>query len=239
MKLQLTGHRIRTIENGMPIGPVRFTAPIDDLLGLARRGSEGKAYLEILERRYGRRAVEQLEALGPPTVLRAVEVAAGAAVNKRIALPPLLARKLAEVEISLGDVPSVLPDDDLVALVAFTLLVTAIDGRDFSLVTCPKCGAPWVGPVDEPDYCLRPAPGGLARSCRVVHNEERLLDRDTYAAYRREYKRITEALRRGSISREDAVAWRDENAEDFWLPFEEWRIATTRGRQGEEVVSDG
>lgn len=209
--------------DGIADGPLPVTAPLDDLLGLVRAGNDRDPYLDFLRSRYGSQAVAQLEHEGVRAVRRAAEAAARGVVKRQLHLRPLLQRRLPLVSFGIGHGPSEVPDHDLLALTAYSTVVTLWSGRDFALEDCRRCLAPWLAPIDGPHYCLRPAPGGLARSCREVNKEQQLLRRDDYGPYRRQYKRISELLRRGSISRTEAERWRSENTPEAWLSLEEWR----------------
>ena len=168
---------------------------------------------------------------GAQTVVDALENAVRNAQQGRIDIEsPLLARSLASVDFGGGEQGGAgIPDDDLLALAAWSLIMLVIRGR-FHLVTCPICAAPWLAPDDRNPYCTRPAPGRSRRSCRDVNRERELHDEPAYALYRREYKRITESVRRGALSQDDADAWRRVNNHEMWKPFNDW-LKTPDGRR--------
>lgn len=117
------------------------------------------------------------------------------------------------------------PDGDLPALAAWSL-AEALRRQRVVLATCPKCNRPWVA-QDGQEYCERPAPGH-SRNCREVAKEERFLSSPDVRAYRREYKRLHELSRRGTLSTADLNAWRQANTPSKWAPYTTWLESTPK-----------
>jgi hypothetical protein len=116
---------------------------------------------------------------------------------------------------ALTDVP------DFAALAAWSVL-EAVRRQQLRLRTCPTCKRKWLSAADERSrYCQRWAPGQM-KDCRTLAHERKLAG-SGYASYRREYNRITEAHRRGSLSTKDLFAWRDDNDATNWTPYEQWK----------------
>ena len=111
---------------------------------------------------------------------------------------------------------------DFPAFAAWSLL-EAVRRQPLKLFTCPNCKGKWLGAPDESKFCQRLAPGQPSKTCRELDYERGLAGRPGYAAYRREYKRLTEANRRGAIELPELLQWRQENAANAWLPFEDWK----------------
>jgi hypothetical protein len=63
----------------------------------------------------------------------------------------------------------------------------------------------------------------VSKDCRTLDYEKRLAGDVAYRAYRREYKRLTEAQRRGSLDIVELMRWREQNSPAKWLPFDEWK----------------
>jgi Zn-finger nucleic acid-binding protein len=101
--------------------------------------------------------------------------------------------------------------------------------QSLKLVTCPMCKGKWLGSPSGSRYCQRIAPD-QSRDCRTLAKEKRQAGDRVYAAYRREYKRIQEAHRRGKVDTLDLLAWRKENGPASWAPFQSW--AATRKEEG-------
>jgi hypothetical protein len=57
-------------------------------------------------------------------------------------------------------------------------------------------------------------------SCRALKKDEHF--RESQRDWRREYKRLHERRKRGTLSAADWASWRAENSHEAWFPFEEW-----------------
>ena len=62
----------------------------------------------------------------------------------------------------------------------------------------------------------------MVHSCRQL-NRERTQAGASYQKYRREYKRVNEAWRRGTISDDLWDLWRGRNTPADWQPLEDWK----------------
>lgn len=116
--------------------------------------------------------------------------------------------------------PDEVEDGDLAALAAWTL-GEALRLRPVSLRECPLCRVPWLASAMEASpYCLRPYPGRQT-SCRALKKDEHF--RENQGAWRREYKRLYEQKKRGTLAERDWDAWRAGNSPDAWFPFPVWK----------------
>src|SRR5437870_3492797 len=106
-----------------------LTAPLDDVLGLLRRGGADAAYMEYLGERYGAAAVAHLEAAGSRTQARLVERAARSVATGRLEIPPQLAQNLATVRFHFDDRSAELPHDDVLALAMWAIVMIVIRER--------------------------------------------------------------------------------------------------------------
>lgn len=125
-----------------------------------------------------------------------------------------------------GDTPDEIPDGDLPALAAWAL-DQALRLWPLKLVSCPGCHIPWLTAADQENpYCLRPAPYH-STSCRALARERQY--RADTSPWRREYKRLHERARRGTLSEHDLTAWKTDNAAGVkgidWQPYDEWQQA--------------
>jgi Zn-finger nucleic acid-binding protein len=119
---------------------------------------------------------------------------------------------------------------DLAALAAWSLL-EAVRRQPLRLRSCPICRGRWLARPGESEYCQRLAPGQVTKDCRTLAKEKRLAGDTAYRAYRREYKRLSEASSRGAIDVRDLIAWRNENGPAKWAPFNEWKARRQRARK--------
>jgi Zn-finger nucleic acid-binding protein len=204
-----------------------LTVPVNDLLGRLRKG--GRNEPPFVTRANDLYSVSERYAPlgGPQGVLgdaHKVEVhadflaAAESAVKGRLSrrLAPYVERLRFEPDGSVADVP------DFVALAAWSLL-EAVRRQRLELRTCPTCKGKWLAaPEERSRYCQRQAPG-QSKDCRTLDYEKRLAGDVAYRAYRREYKRLTEQQRRGSLDLVELTHWRDQNSPAQWLPFDEWK----------------
>lgn len=227
---------------------VALTEPVDDLLGLDIGDVESWSTWWMHLLRYGsfwgsRRLQdvprsefaslidgefrERDEAIGDslrewaakttPHFLEAVRVAEDARV------PSVLAPELQRVRYRRGYVE--VPEGDLPAL-ATRALLEAVRSRPVVVRDCPLCRRPWITTRGQ-EYCLRPAPG-YTRACREIAKEARFLANPDVRDYRREYKRLHELKRRGTISMAELNAWRQGNEPSAWAPYTQW-LETKKG----------
>jgi len=152
-----------------------------------------------------------------------------------------LAPHLEKIRWLPGNQDDNVPDGDLPALAVYTL-IRALELRPLDLVECPRCRIPWLTTTDADrnPFCLRPSLGQLT-TCRQLHKEEQF--RTRHGDWRREYKRLHERLRRGSLSETELMAWRAENTLESWQPFELWQTQTSsptgaRPRTAQKVAPD-
>jgi hypothetical protein len=159
-----------------------------------------------------RKDVEVWLEAGLPTLF---EQAVREATNRR------LSSKLATYVAGIVRNPSPLGDEvgDLPTLAAWAL-DHLLRRRCVMLCVCDLCGRPWILPERHPEiFCHRPRPG-LRLSCFEAARQERWarLNRD----WRREYKKLHERTRAGSLSPALFDAWRGENKPSSWVPLEKW-----------------
>jgi Family of unknown function (DUF6076) len=201
-----------------------LAAPVNDLLGLAiSPDAEVGGYLIYLMKKYEGFGMHGLG--GAQQALAAFDRAAVAAAKRRLSpeLAPYLERIKFSISPGTDDVP------DFVALAAWSLL-ESLRRQSLALITCPRCKRPWFGAPKGPRHCQRPAPG-QSRDCRTLEKERRLASNPAYRAYRREYKRLEEAARRGSVTFEDFIEWRTANRAHAWRPFDEWKAKRPQTRK--------
>ena len=193
-----------------------LTAPINDLLGQLRPSARGHEadILPWLSERY--RGFRGLEEGGRHEVQQAFLAAARKATKGQLA--PEVARHLERLRFNADGSVEV---GDFAALAAWSL-IEAVRRQSLELRTCAQCKGRWLAAPTEPNYCQRVAPGQVTRDCRTLARERRLAGDARYRAYRREYKRLAEAQRRGAIDVRDVVKWREENGPKRWLPFDQW-----------------
>lgn len=111
------------------------------------------------------------------------------------------------------------PDGDLPALAAWGLQ-EALHLRPLEVRECPLCKVPWLADADQPSsYCTRPYPG-KQMTCRALKKDEDF--RENRGDWRREYKRVYERVKRGTLSEEVWERWRADNSPDAWHPLETW-----------------
>jgi hypothetical protein len=119
-----------------------------------------------------------------------------------------------------GVEPDEVPEADLPTLATWAL-DQALRQRPLELRECPLCKRPWIASPEQPSpYCDRPYPG-RSMSCRGLKKDEHF--RESQRDWRREYKRLYERRKRGTLSEADWRAWRAENDADAWFPFDEWQ----------------
>ena len=209
-------------------------APVNDLLGLSRperrvmrrqaesgrAGRPGEADLTSWVRQRYRSAFGPrpfVEEARSTDVQEAFLEAAAAAAKGQVAAS--IGGYLERVRFAPGggvvDVP------DFVSLAAWVLL-EGVRSQQLKLQSCPICRGKWLGSPDGSRYCQRRAPGQL-RDCRQLAADKRLGGDAAYRGYRSEYRRVSEAFRRGSIDMSELVRWRDDNGPSAWTPFELWR----------------
>jgi hypothetical protein len=112
-----------------------------------------------------------------------------------------------------------IPDGDLPTLAAWAL-DQALRLQPLAIVVCPRCHIPWLTASGEDSpYCQRPAPGHDS-TCRELRKAE--LFRERQGPWRREYKRLHEKTRRGTLSQQAFAAWNAANTPGQWQPYEEW-----------------
>jgi Family of unknown function (DUF6076) len=118
-----------------------------------------------------------------------------------------------------GEAPDEVPEGDLPALGAWAL-DQMLRLRQVEVRDCPLCGVPWLASPEQPSpYCERPYPG-RHMSCRGLKKDEHF--RESQRDWRREYKRLHERRKRGTLSETDWNGWRAENSPNAWTAFEEW-----------------
>jgi Family of unknown function (DUF6076) len=119
-----------------------------------------------------------------------------------------------------GQEPDEVPEADLPTLATWAL-DQALRERPLELRECPLCKRPWIASPEQPSpYCDRPYPG-RSMSCRALKKDEHF--RESQRDWRREYKRLHERRKRGTLTEADWRAWRAENNPDAWYPFDEWQ----------------
>lgn len=193
-----------------------LTAPLNDLVGQLRPEG-GESFTLYLYRRYTSNGV-RVGAANQVAVQKDFADAILSAEKGQLAekIAPYLATLRFAPDGTVTDVP------DLPALAAWSLL-ESIRRRPLKLRTCPTCKGKWLGSADDSRYCQRVAPGQLSKDCRTLDYERRIAGDDAYQAYRREYKRLTEQERRGSLATRDLYRWREANNPIAWTPFDEWK----------------
>jgi hypothetical protein len=176
----------------------------------ALEANYGVALLELIGEQAGRWRRRRL----PDLFLAAAERATQGHLSARVAA------HLERVHYRPEPEPDEVPDGDVPALAAWALN-EALRLRPLKLFTCPLCQSPWLGtPEQDNPYCLRPAPR-VHTPCRTLERNRRF--REERGDWRREYKRLHERRRRGTLSEQDWEAWTRENAPSHWAPFETWR----------------
>jgi hypothetical protein len=202
---------------------VPLAAPVNDMLGQIRPRGLPALYLSerysgvVVGRAYGDRSVAQ-------AFLAAARAATKGHVSGEIASH--LERLRFAPDGGVADVP------DFAALAAWSLL-EAVRRQPLKLYTCPTCKGKWLGTADEASkYCQRTAPDQTTKDCRTLAYERRVAGDAAYNAYRREYRRITEAQRRRSLDVLKMVQWRAANGPTSWLPFDEWKATQEGGTDG-------
>jgi Zn-finger nucleic acid-binding protein len=201
-----------------------LTAPVNDLLGQLRstsQGDETDIFRWVLHRYvplFGRLG-EAVERDVQETFLNAAKKATKGTIAAELA--PHLERLRFAPDGSVAEIP------DLAALAAWSLL-EAVRRQPLELRSCPICKGRWLARPDESKYCQRVAPGQVDKDCRTLAKEKRLAGDTAYRAYRREYKRLSEASRRGAIDVPTWIAWRNENGPSKWAPFDEWKARRKR-----------
>ncbi len=200
-----------------------LTAPVNDVLGQLRSSAKKSEadYFPWLWDRY--QAFAGIGVAGAHEVQATFLNAAKKATKGTVAaeLAPHLERLRFAPDGSLAEIP------DLAALAAWSLL-EAVRRQPLELRSCPNCRGRWLARPDEPEYCQRVAPGQESKDCRTLAKEKRLAGDTAYRAYRREYKRLSEAFSRRAIDPDDLFAWRRENGPSKWAPFDQWKARRRR-----------
>ena len=210
--------------SGVVVLEVPIAAPINDVLGLADDDEEYTTWLVI---RYG-------GTFGSPLL----DEARKAGVQRQLLTAAVTAQS-GHLSNQLGvffERLRFLPRDgaevpDLVSLAAWSLY-ESLRRKPLELADCKNCKRPWLTTPGGPKFCQRQAPG-QSRDCRTLAKERRLAGDTKYRAYRREYKRIAEAARRGgSISALDFIHWRTDNGPAGWQPFDLWKPEREEQKDG-------
>jgi hypothetical protein len=207
-----------------------LTQPIDDLLGLAPGdvvdvesgyfwhllrygpfwgGGVGTDPLWEKERSRWRKWAVQFS----PRLLKAARRAQDGRLSA------LLAPELERVRYTPGRGSDEVPDGDLPALATWCL-VEVLRREPITVEKCRRCKRPWLVQPGQV-YCQRPAPGHV-RDCRTLAKEEAFLSSEEVRGYRREYKRLHELKRRGTITMAQLNAWRQGNTPSDWKPYKQW-----------------
>jgi hypothetical protein len=208
MRGEIAYRQIVLTDRGVEKLRVPLLAPANDMLGWSAQDLE---YLVYLRDRYG--GVYGSLASGPDFA-EAATLATKGRFSATVGM--YLERLQFAPDGSVRDVP------DFPALAAWSLL-EGVRRAELRLRTCLTCGRPWLASQDDRSkFCQRWAPGQF-RDCRTLAAEQRLAGDKTYSAYRREYKRVTEMERRGSIKLADLYRWREANDALAWTPFEQWK----------------
>jgi hypothetical protein len=132
----------------------------------------------------------------------------------------LLADDLGRVRYRPGRSPDEVHDGDLPALAAWSL-VEALRRQPITLGKCRNCRRPWIVQPGQ-EFCQRTAPGHV-RDCRTLAKEAAFLGRPEVQGYRREYKRLHELKRRGTISAQELNEWRQQNSPKKWRRYDDWK----------------
>jgi hypothetical protein len=189
-----------------------LAAPVNDLIGQLRPTTE-VGYLSWLVEKY--KPLAGSGGLWSESAQAFLDAAGGAVKGKLSAgIAPHIER------LRFADDGSVAVRD-FEALAAWSLL-ESIRRQPLKLFTCPNCKGKWLGTPGGSRYCQRVAPG-LSKDCRTVAYEKRVAGDKEYGRYRREYKKLTERMRRDDSAVTDVMHWRAENTPASWLPFDEWR----------------
>jgi hypothetical protein len=123
------------------------------------------------------------------------------------------------------------PDADLPALAAWCL-AEALRRQPIRVAECANCGRPWIVQGRQ-KYCQRPADRWHIRTCREVAKEAAFLSNPDVLNYRREYKRLHELKRRGTITTAQLNAWRQGNTPSEWRPYAEWLKGQAKSNEEE------
>jgi hypothetical protein len=191
-----------------------LTAPVNDMLGWLATPTSLRNYVTYMGARYGGLGLGRLR----------MEHAAGFLDAAKAATKGHLSADIAEHVGRLRFAPdgTVAAVPDFPALAAWSLM-EAVRRQELRLLTCPTCKRKWLASSSEKSrYCQRWAPG-QTRDCRTLEYERHVAGDAAYSAYRREYKRLAEAERRGSVEGYAVRQWRAQNSATDWQPFEEWK----------------
>jgi hypothetical protein len=217
----ITYRQVTVQSPGRPSLRLPLLAPVNDLLGLSdetyKAGHLLGRYGETFE--FGRGFLGGGDQELREAFTEAAKLAAQGRVSSRIASH--LERVRFAGDGGVTDVP------DLAALAAWCL-VELVRRMPLKLKKCPTCHRPWLDTPGGSRYCERRAPG-QARDCRTLAKEKRLTSDSNYRAYRREYKRLDDALRRTAITALELGDWRRENSAHGWEPFDTWK--TNRSKE--------
>src|SRR5262245_15041504 len=194
-----------------------LTAPADDLLGLR----DDPLYDAYLFEQYGSKIPEVIDQANvgceqglPERFLHSAAQAAKGQLDEQLVPYLLTIRRRPYPQYDKLT-------DDLPTLAAWVLdLLPRF--RAFEIKLCTRCGFPRLVFEGEADFCRRPAPGHTTR-CANLERERRF--REDRRAWRREYQRLHDRLRRGSLSEHDWQAWRAGNTVENWARYEEWQAA--------------
>ena len=221
---EIARQQIVLARGGVEVLQVPLAAPINDVLGLAVSSEEYSVWLVT---RYGPVfGSPLLEEVQGKKAQVALDLGARSAKDGRLdkELGPYLER-LRFLPRDGVEVP------DLVSLAAWSLY-EAMRRKPLELVLCKNCKRPWLTTPGGPKFCQRQAPG-QSRDCRTLAKERRLAGDTKYRAYRREYKRVSEAARRGgAITALDFVHWRTDNGPAAWQPFDLWKSKRKKENDG-------
>jgi hypothetical protein len=220
MKGKVTYRQLVLSDNGEVLR-LPLTAPVNDLLGLLRGDETYLAWVLVRYSAFGKPLGEGSRPEGRQAFLKAAKAATTGHVSRDIATQTERVRFAPD---GTADVP------DFTALAAWSLL-EAVRRQPLKLRTCAQCKRQWLARPDESLYCQRVAPGQVRMDCRTFAKERRLAGDNAYRRYRREYKRLSEAQRRGSIEIRELVNWREQNGPADWLPFDEWKALQTKEEQ--------
>jgi hypothetical protein len=92
--------------------------------------------------------------------------------------------------------------------------------RRVTLHRCRLCRRYWVPPQRNPDaVCRRPQP---SRKLSCYEKSRQLEWAIANGDWRREYKKLHERVRAGSLPRELFESWKAENRPESWRPFHVW-----------------
>jgi len=205
-----------------PTVQVPLVAPVNDLLAL----SSERIYVQHLASSYpgfwprlqeAETSVREWLAAGVPCLFaEATEAASRGSLS-----PSIISYTAAVVRRAAPDSDEV---NDLPALGAWAL-ERLLERRAVVVRPCSSCGRPWIPPTRYPhNLCHRPRPG-FRLSCFEVNRQSRWASRNR--DWRREYKKLHERVRAGTLPAETFKAWRAANTPSSWHPLEDWIAGRT------------